>query len=278
MALKVLISGPTSGTGKYLANFLAYNSFETILLGRNMEEMQDLEAFKSGNCKCFETNLASMDSLKQSIFNIKKEVDQIDIIINNAGILGYDSPRVDERGVEATFQVNYLAHYYLVSELAELFNSQRTRLFNMCSRAAFWYHLDAKDFQSLKAYQPMKAYGRSKKMLMMLGKWMADNPAYAHVEVYNIDPGTFKSGISRSRGLWFRFLYEIARSFMRRPENACKEIVEIIQGMRTFPSGALIKNGAVKSSPVEQHLLNLLIEESTALTGSDIRAVKAFIR
>lgn len=274
MNKKVLITGPTSGTGRYLSEVLAGKGYELILVGRNKGRLKELSIRLSpSKSYIYDHDFSSSLALKQVASKIKSDHQNIDILINNAGILGNDHVKITDEGWEQTFAVNYLSHFVLTSELMPVIGvNEGGIIFNMCSQSYNWYSLDFDDLETKNSYKPMKAYGRSKLMLLMLGQWIADN--YKSVTVLNIDPGTFRSGISRSRGLAFRLIYNLAKGFMRSPEDACRDIVQNLQiTNQDIPSGAFLKKGMLIDTEINEMDYSRLIEQSVNLTGTEIRNI-----
>lgn len=105
MGLKtVFITGASSGIGKACANEFAKNNYRLILLARREERLQELkkELVEKYN---IEVHLLSFDIRNKencfsAIENLPKEWQQIDILINNAGLaLGtnpFDSAEIDD--------------------------------------------------------------------------------------------------------------------------------------------------------------------------------------
>lgn len=229
------------------------------------------DSYGSSNVFSYTADLSKLERTKSVATQIRRDISSLDVIICNAGILGREQPTYLEDGLEETFMVNYLSHYVLLTELLPLLQ-KKAKIFFMGSRAAMWYSLDFSDPQSVNQYAPMRAYGRSKAMLQMLGVWLSENLAENRAKVYTIDPGTFRSGISRSRGFWFRSLYKMASWAMRSPKQATSDLVKILseEGM-DYPSGALVRKGkAINLSYTNEDFGNLL-QISTKLSGCDIR-------
>ncbi len=271
MSRRILITGPTSGTGKFLTRDQLDKGNELILLGRNQAVLKELEqTHDRSKIFSYTVDLSNLIQTKSIATQIGRDFDALDVIICNAGILGREQPEISDEGLEETFLVNYLSHYILLSELLPLLRKNNAQIIFMGSRAAMWYPIDFEDPQSMNRYAPMRAYGRSKALLQMLGVWLSKNFEGDRIKAYTIDPGTFRSGISRSRGFWFRSLYKLASWAMRSPQQAVSDLLEILDGA-DYPSGALVRKGkAINLSYTNEDFGNLL-EISTKLSGCDIR-------
>ena len=90
MSKSALITGGTSGIGKCIALELAKQGFNIILNYRNMkDDTLDLKKnIESNNVKCLliKADVSKFDECKQMVDETIKELESIDVLINNAGI------------------------------------------------------------------------------------------------------------------------------------------------------------------------------------------------
>ena len=110
----ILITGAASGMGRLMALEMGNLGGKLILLdidASGLELVQKELVKRQISAKTFQCDLSS----KQDIYDTSSQVDQVDILINNAGIVTgkniLDAPDVM---IEKTFQVNILAHFWLV--------------------------------------------------------------------------------------------------------------------------------------------------------------------
>jgi NAD(P)-dependent dehydrogenase (short-subunit alcohol dehydrogenase family) len=88
--------------------------------------------------------------------------DQIDLLINNAGIMGVPLSRTNE-GVELQLGTNHVGHFALTARLFPLLaKAPAARIVTVSSNLHKGATLDLADTSSLKSYSGQKAYGRSK--------------------------------------------------------------------------------------------------------------------
>lgn len=79
-----VITGPTSGIGLAYAQQLAREGYELLLIGRNEEKLQQLQAKLLTKSEIYVADLSVHDQIIQT-GNHLKTLDQIDILVNNAG-------------------------------------------------------------------------------------------------------------------------------------------------------------------------------------------------
>lgn len=78
-------------------------------------------------------DLASFASISKFAEEIKRDFPKIDILINNAAVMGVPLPALTEDGIEVTFGVNHLGHFYLTQLLMETLLKCKARIINVSS-------------------------------------------------------------------------------------------------------------------------------------------------
>ena len=131
----ILITGASSGIGFYaLINLLKKENYLFIPI-RSFSRGQELK-FKLRNFfdndflnkflnLIYDADFSDLNNIKKvREFIIEKKV-RIDILILNAGMqyTGGLYPKVSKQGIELTFAINHLAHFYLTNILISLINS-----------------------------------------------------------------------------------------------------------------------------------------------------------
>lgn len=92
---------------------------------------------ETGNAKLefIEIDMLSLDSIKTFIDTFKSKYTQLDLLLNNAGLFSYP-PTTSEDGLDAQFQVNHLALFYLTTALLPILeNTKSSRVVNVGSAA-----------------------------------------------------------------------------------------------------------------------------------------------
>ncbi len=261
---KILITGATSGLGKYLAGQLR-SSHDLLIVGRDPKKMESYFP----NSDKYQADLSSLAEVKKAAEQIAAEHESIDLLICNAGILGSENFTKTKEGIEKTLAVNYLSHYTLLARLWDKFSTDSSAVLMVGSSAAAWYKVDFSDPESKSDYKSLKAYGRTKAMLMMLGQWIHTNSSTSRPKSYVFDPGTFRSGIARNRGQWFQYMYKLAGWAMTEAERAGLEMLNLVGGA-DYPAGKIIKKGKVKDLSFSTEEISNLMEMSRTMTGCDI--------
>ena len=160
----VLITGATSGLGRYLAGQLASSGWQVLAHGRDPARVADLAAELGGGARGYVADLAWLGGVRELAALVRAEVPRLDVLVNNAGI-GFGTPgegrQVSADGHELRFAVNYLAPVLLTRLLVPLLTaSAPSRIVNVGSLGQVPF--DPADAEFEHGYNGVDAYRRSK--------------------------------------------------------------------------------------------------------------------
>ncbi len=159
-----LITGSTSGLGRELALRIGTMGTHVIVHGRNRErgmavvgEIEDA----GGSARFYAADLGSLEQVREFGETILSDYDELDLLINNAGIAFAQVRSVSEDGHELHFQVNYLSHFLLTQMfLPRLRESTPSRIINVSSGAQ--QAIDFDDVMLENGFSGGRAYAQSK--------------------------------------------------------------------------------------------------------------------
>lgn len=191
MNKSILITGSTDGIGKLLAIKLAKEGHTVYVHGRNQNKLTELlsdikSLSKNDNIYGFVADFSDLDSVKSMADQVKKDVSQLDVLINNAGI--FKNPNSQNKdGIDMRFVVNYLAPYILANTLIPLLQkATEPRILNLSSAAQSPISYNAmigKEVVSENA-----AYAMSKLAITMWSFYIANT--YKDISVIAVNPGS----------------------------------------------------------------------------------------
>jgi len=193
VAPAVLITGATSGLGRYLARELASSGWQVLAHGRDPARVADLSAELGGGARGYVADLAKLADVRELAAVVRAQVPRLDVLGNNAGI-GCGAPgqgrQVSADGHELRFAVNYLAPVLLTRLLVPLLTaSAPSRVVNVGSLGQVAF--DPADAGFEHGYNGVDAYRRSKLALAAFTIALAGDLDAATVTVNCLHPATF---------------------------------------------------------------------------------------
>jgi NAD(P)-dependent dehydrogenase (short-subunit alcohol dehydrogenase family) len=149
-----------------------------------------------------------------SLLSIERFADgqggRVDILVNNAAVMGLQTRERTDDGFERQVGVNFLGHFALTLRLLDKIRAAPDgRVVSVASLAHRGASLDLADFQSERRYGPMTAYGRSKLAMLMFAielqrratqngwalRSMAAHPGWARTDIIGNGIGGGRPGI-----------------------------------------------------------------------------------
>lgn len=189
----VLITGATSGLGRYLACQLRQSGWRVLVHGRDPARLSELTDELGTGAFPYLADLASLSDVKQLARELCADVFRLDVLVNNAGV-GFGPPngkrQLSRDGYEVRFAVNYLAPVMLTRSLVPLLRaSAPSRIVNVGSVGQV--PIDFNDLQSERGYNGVDAYRRAKVALAAFTFDLADELRGASVTVNCLHPASF---------------------------------------------------------------------------------------
>jgi NAD(P)-dependent dehydrogenase (short-subunit alcohol dehydrogenase family) len=205
----VLITGATSGLGRYLARELAGSGWQVLAHGRDPARVAELAAELGGGARDlgggargYVADLAELGQVRDLAAEIRAQVPRLDVLVNNAGI-GFGAPgqgrQVSADVYELRFAVNYLAPVLLTRLLVPLLTaSAPSRVVNVGSLGQVPF--DPADAGFEHGYSGVDAYRRSKLALAAFTFGLAGELEAAGVTVNCLHPATFMNTAMVTQG------------------------------------------------------------------------------
>jgi NAD(P)-dependent dehydrogenase (short-subunit alcohol dehydrogenase family) len=163
-----VITGANTGLGFQMATLLASHGASIVLACRDQQKAGDAANRIRGSVPGSEISTVALDqasltSVRQAASEIRARFPRIDLLLNNAGILGAAERKVTVDGLEATFETNHVGVFALTGLLMEpILATPGSRIVTMSSLTHSWASMDFDDLESEKTYQRNTVYSRSK--------------------------------------------------------------------------------------------------------------------
>lgn len=201
--MNILITGTTSGIGRETAIGLALQNCNLFLANRSKEKTDELIKHLANiapQCKArfIPLELDSLQSVKEAVQTFISLHEPLDILINNAGVLGKKG--LTKEGYELAFGTNHLGHFLLTHLLQPtLHKTPHSRIINVASNAHWSAKFSSWDQIQRKATSiaAFTEYGFSKLANIWHINEIATLPQYQSITAYSLHPGVIKTAIWR---------------------------------------------------------------------------------
>jgi len=246
-----LITGGYAGLGAITTKALLMANAKVIITGRNagaqsefvksLSEDPDLD-FDDDQIDASRTlDLGDLESVKDFAFHIKGSYNQIDCLINNAGVMN-TPPGKTKDGFETQMGINVIGHFLLAKILVEITKRQVW----LSSKGHIRFGAPRIDLEAItnvdeSTYIPRARYQQAKLGDILLAKQFAEQ--YPHLMAVSVHPGGVKTDLGRhmTTGQKIKFILTnplIVMSMVSPEEGAATQVM-----VATVPDGKL-SNGA----------------------------------
>ena len=267
----VVISGATNGIGKAAAIELSKENPKLLFTYRNKHLADELLA---------EIKALSPDTLVHSVYcdfskqdSIKKCADEIidlcgniDVLINNAGVVNTSYHETSE-GIENTFAVNHLGYFLFTNLLLnKLKGENEARIVNVSSAAhSFVKEMQWEDINFKNNFgQGLRPYGQSKLANLLFTRYLSIKLSTENISVNAIHPGGVNTSLGSQNKAWYsKPLRLILRPFFRSPIKGAESIIYLATKQDDGVTGEYFVDSKIhKSSTYSKNL-----EEAHKLWG-----------
>jgi NAD(P)-dependent dehydrogenase (short-subunit alcohol dehydrogenase family) len=233
-----VVTGANAGLGFQISLALARNGVRVVMACRNMEKAEAAKNDLLAQCPdadlvLLPLDLSEPDSIRHFNAQFWQRVGVIDLLVNNAGIVGLPLQR-NSQGQELHLATNYLGAFALTGRLLPFFRTDvPSRIVNVGSLAHLFGQLDFQDFNwEAKPYNQWRAYARSKLALLTFTQELGRRLARANSRtlVLAAHPGFAATEILGERvtnpgNAFSKWYYEQTSKLIPLPEHAARSIV-----------------------------------------------------
>jgi retinol dehydrogenase-12 len=219
-----LITGATDGIGKVTAAALARKGYAVVLAARNEAKAASVTreiVASTGNLDVdyLTADLRSLGQLHRLAETFTLRYPRLDVLINNAGII-MPQRLLTEDGHETTFQVNYLAQFYLTHLLLnDLKRSPQGRVVNLSSSVYRAGRFDPDNLQSQNRFSTIGTYAASKLCVLLFTIELAHRLESTGVTANAVHPGIVRTPMMRGAQGVFRAISYAALPFSLSPDK-----------------------------------------------------------
>jgi NAD(P)-dependent dehydrogenase (short-subunit alcohol dehydrogenase family) len=222
-----VITGCNTGIGWHTANAMVSMGYDLVMLVRESEKSKNAyESIKKkagkSTVRMYHVDLSSQKSIRSVAIRMLKEIECIDVLINNAGVLKRVH-QMTEDDIEITMAVNFLAPYLLTTILLPLIKkSDAGRIVNLSSELYKKGSFAIENPSSNMKFNGNKAYADSKLMLMLTTREFSKRLQKDGITVNCLHPGVAGTEAFREYPNWFNF---IVNKLIPKPATAAESVV-----------------------------------------------------
>ena len=229
----VVISGATNGIGKAAAIELSKENPKLLFTYRNqsladelLAEIKDISP--NTQVQSVYCDFSDQDSIKKCTNEINDLCTNIDVLINNAGVVNTSYHETGE-GIENTFAVNHLGYFLFTNLLLQkLKGHDETRIVNVSSAAhSFVKEMQWEDINFKNNFgQGLRSYGQSKLANLLFTRYLAIKLSTDNISVNAIHPGGVNTSLGSQNKAWYsKPLRLILKPFFRSPLKGAESII-----------------------------------------------------
>lgn len=231
----IIVTGATSGIGKFEALYFAYKGAKVILACRNLNKANNvkieiLNEVPNALLDIIQLDLSDFNSIDNFNIELRKKYSHIDILVNNAGV--YFMPKeLTKQGYEITMGTNYLGPYYLTCSILDLITNKGGKIINVSSIVHKHAKIDFNDFFATKVNRN-KIYARSKLAITSFTYYLSEYLEENHPNTIAVctHPGISATNIlapkSGGFSVWFSKLgSRFLKIFTHSPAKASLSVV-----------------------------------------------------
>jgi NAD(P)-dependent dehydrogenase (short-subunit alcohol dehydrogenase family) len=197
-----IVTGGNSGIGVETVCTLAVSGMKVVLCARNMESAnkarEQVPEYCRDNVSIQQLDLADLDSIQQACKEIIEKNDNIQVLVNNAGVMALPKRVQTKQGIEMQVGTNHVGHHMLTRLLLPSLK-ENGRIVTVASTA----HQMSKggDWDSEESYSAWATYGKSKLANILFAKSLQDKLKEAgrdDISSVSLHPGVIKSNLWRN--------------------------------------------------------------------------------
>lgn len=193
-----IVTGGYSGIGLETVRALASKGAKVIVPVRSEAKARETLADVAGDIKTAPMDLADLASVRTFAAAISKEIQHLDLLINNAGVMACAEARVGP-GWESQFGICHMGHFALTKVLFPLLeNTPDARVISLSSTAHKICDIHWDDIQFDRTdYDKWQAYGQAKTANALFANGLSRRLSGSGGLAFSVHPGGIFTPLQR---------------------------------------------------------------------------------
>lgn len=250
--MNYIITGGHSGMGLELTNKLLAEDHKVALIVRSESRKEEARMLFSNETAIdiFVADLSNRNDIAQVADQIGSELDKIDGLFNNAGLL-LDQLYMSDYGNELQLEVNAISPYILTKALLPLLEKgDNSFVVNTATSG-----LDSKETIDIPTFKRPKKFTKllgsyidSKLILVLLMNHLSKKSK--SVRFVSVNPGAIKTKMTAGKGMPF-WLKPIRNIFFKAPVHGANNLYDAAFNPKYQQSGIFISKGKIRPMKLE---------------------------
>lgn len=204
-----VVTGATSGIGRWIALGLARAGFQVVIVARDRQRGADTLAWITSQVPSAQVELLILDlsllaDTRRAGLSLVERHPAIEVLVNNAGVFRIRREETPE-GHERVIAVNHLAPFLLTRTLVPALRAAAAagtgaRIVNVGSSTSDRATINPADLEGRQSWGMVRAYSQSKLALTMTTLGWARRLKDAGVTANVVHPGTVATSLVRAGG------------------------------------------------------------------------------
>lgn len=193
-----IVTGGYSGIGVETVRALAKAGARVIVPVRNREKAKANLASVGGDISLADMDLTDLSTVRDFSAKMKSELERVDLLINNAGVMACAEARVGP-GWESQFGTNHMGHFAMTQGLMPLLEAgDQTRVVSLTSIAHKRSGMLWDDIQFERTpYEKWTAYGQAKTANSLFALGLNSRLAASGGRAFSVHPGGIFTPLQR---------------------------------------------------------------------------------
>lgn len=218
----VIVTGAASGVGKELTRQLLNKGANVAAIDVNEGNLNILkEELKSDRLKTYVVDMGDNESIKEFRKDYKKDYSDVDIVINNAGIIQpfVDVEHLDDKTINKVMNVNFFGPVNLIRYFMEDLTKDKKEQYivNVSSMGGFF------------PFPGQTIYGASKAALKIFTEGLYAELMKTNVRVMIVLPGAMNTNITTNSNVEVKTSKEESNFKMLEADAAAYQIIDGIE-------------------------------------------------
>ena len=218
----IIVTGAASGVGKELTKQLLGLGGNVAAVDINEENLTTLKSeLNSDKLKTYVVDMGSMESIQEFRSQYKKDYSDVDIIINNAGIIQpfVNVENLEEKTINKVMNVNFFGPVHLIRFFMEDLTKDKKEQYivNVSSMGGFF------------PFPGQTIYGASKAALKIFTEGLYAELENTNVRVMIVLPGAMDTNITKNSNVEVKTAKEESSFKLLSASVAANEIITGIQ-------------------------------------------------